>query len=72
MSYIDSSQAVVINNPENVQRFQQLATLSALKLECLGMKHSSGQSVYARVKRDYNLKGNKQSVYKQLAAILGK
>ena len=51
-------------------RFQQLATLYALKLECLGMKHSRG-SVYAKVKRDYNLKGTKHSVYDQLKSILG-
>ena len=51
-------------------RFQQLAILYALKLECLGMKHSRG-SVYAKVKRDYNLKGTKQSVYDQLKSILG-
>ena len=51
-------------------RFHQLATLYALKLECLGMKHSRG-SVYAKVKRDYNLKGDKQSVYDQLKSILG-
>ena len=51
-------------------RFQQLATLYALKLECLGMRHSQG-SVYAKVKRDYNLKGSKQSVYEQLKSLLG-
>ena len=51
-------------------RFQQLATLYALKLECLGMKHSQG-SVYAKIKKDYNLKGSKQSVYEQLKSILG-
>lgn len=72
MAHAESSQAVVINTPEAIKRFQQLVTLQALKLECLGMKHSSGQSVYARVKRDYNLKGSKQSVYNQLATILGK
>ena len=51
-------------------RFQQLATLYALKLECLGMKHSQG-SVYAKIKKDYNLKGSKQSVYEQLKSLLG-
>ena len=43
--------------------------LSALKLECLGMKRR-GSSVYSVVKAEYNLKGSKQSVYNQLAAIL--
>ena len=50
--------------------FQQLATLYALKLECLGMKRN-GPSVYSIIKRDYNLKGTKQSVYDQLKSILG-
>ena len=44
--------------------------LSALKLECLGMKRN-GTSVYATVKREYSLKGSKQSVYDQLKSILG-
>ena len=43
--------------------------LSALKLECLGMKRR-GPIVYSIVKAEYNLKGSKQSVYNQLAAIL--
>lgn len=44
--------------------------LSALKLECLGMKRN-GPSVYATVKREYRLKGSKQSVHDQLKSILG-
>ena len=43
--------------------------LSALKLECLGMRRN-GPSAYAIAKREYSLRGNKQSVYNQLAAIL--
>lgn len=43
--------------------------LGALKLECLGMRRS-GPSVYSIAKKEYNLKGNKQAVYNQLAAIL--
>jgi hypothetical protein len=38
---------------------------SALKLEVAGMKHSKG-SVYAKVKKDFGFKGNKQSVLEQL------
>ena len=43
--------------------------LSALKLECLDMRRN-GPSAYAIAKREYSLRGNKQSVYNQLAAIL--
>jgi hypothetical protein len=55
---------------EAINQYRAKVLLSALKLECLGMKHSRG-SVYAKVKRDYSLKGNKQSVYDQLKSILG-
>ena len=50
--------------------------LSALSLECKGMKRSHSQlfaygpSAYSIVKREYNLKGNRQSVYNQLKTIL--
>ena len=43
--------------------------LSALKLECLGMKRS-GPSAYSLVKKEFNLKGNKQSIYNQFKSIL--
>jgi hypothetical protein len=43
--------------------------LFALSLECKGMRRN-GPSAYSIVKREYNLKGNKQSVYSQLSAIL--
>ena len=55
---------------DQITQFRAKALLSALKLECLGMKRS-GPSAYATVKAEYNLKGNKASVYDQLAAILG-
>lgn len=52
-----------------IPAFRAKVLLSALKLECLGMKRN-GPSVYAMVKKEYGLKGNKQAVYDQLAAIL--
>jgi hypothetical protein len=54
---------------DQVTSYRAKVLLAALKLECLGMIRR-GPSVYATVKREYNLKGNKQSVYNQLAAIL--
>jgi hypothetical protein len=55
---------------QDITDYRARVLLSALKLECLGMKRN-GPSVYSIVKRDYNLKGNKQSVYDQLKSILG-
>jgi hypothetical protein len=43
-----------------------------LKLEMLGMKHSSGKSAYAMIKRELGLKGSRQSVFEQLSKMLGK
>ena len=54
---------------EAINHYRAKVLLSALKLECLGMKRN-GPSVYSIVKREYNLKGNKQSVYNQLEYIL--
>jgi hypothetical protein len=48
--------------------YRQKILLSALKLECMGMKRN-GPSVYSIVKREYNLKGSKDKVLAQFAAI---
>ena len=55
---------------DQITSYRAKVLLSALKLECLGMKRR-GPSAYATVKAEYNLKGNKASVYDQLAVILG-
>ena len=55
---------------ESITNYRAKVLLSALKLECLGMKRR-GPSVYSIVKAEYNLKGSKQSVYNQLESIIG-
>ena len=50
---------------QDFELYALLRLKSALKLECAGMKHSKG-SVYAKVKKDFGFKGNKQSVLEQL------
>ena len=55
---------------EAITNYRAKVLLSALKLECLGMKRR-GPSVYSIVKAEYNLKGSKQSVYNQLESIIG-
>jgi hypothetical protein len=70
MPNTETNEPVVLNTPEQIQRYAELSTLYALKFECLGMKRR-GVSVYSTVKAKYNLKGNKQSVYNQLKLILG-
>jgi hypothetical protein len=63
-------QAVVITGRENIYHAQRLAQLGAMKLELLGMKHSSGRSMIAVIKKTYNLKGNKQHVYAEFEKIV--
>ena len=55
---------------ESINQFRAKVLLGALKLECLGMKRS-GPSVYSIVKREYGLRGSKESVYNQLKSIIG-
>jgi hypothetical protein len=49
--------------------FRQRVLLSALKLECKGMKRN-GPSVYSIIKREYNLKGTKQRVLEQFESMI--
>ena len=56
-----------ITGKDNIALYRLLTLKAALKLECLGMKHSQG-SVYALVKREFGFKGNKASVLAQLTA----
>lgn len=60
---------IICDTPESIKFYQLAACKAAVKLETLGMKHSWG-SVTAFSKRLYGLKGNKQSIYKQLCEMV--
>ena len=60
---------MMITGNDNIEMFRLLQMKSALALEIKGLKHSRG-SVYALVKKEFNLKGNKQKVYDQLCNII--
>lgn len=62
--------AAVIDTPNGIQWFHMRAQLGALRLEALGMRHSSGRSVCAHIKRTYGLKGNKQAVLAQFEKLV--
>jgi hypothetical protein len=49
-----------------IELWRLLILKGALKLEVLGMRHSSGKSVYARIKKEFNFKGSKQRVLAML------
>lgn len=55
---------------KGIEVYRAKVLLSALKLEVLGMKRR-GPSVYSIVKREFNLKGSRQSVYEQFKLIAG-
>lgn len=60
---------VMISEPSQIELARMRIMLSALKLEIFGMRHSRG-SVYAMIKRQFGLKGSKQSVHDQLKQLV--
>jgi len=62
---------MLITGEENIKRYRLFVLKSALELEVkTGMKVSRGQTAYARIKNEFNLKGNKQKVLDQFIKIL--
>lgn len=59
----------VIDTPEQINAYRLLTLKAMLKLELLGMKRS-GKSAYSIIKKEFNLKGNKQSVLNQYVELL--
>ena len=59
----------MIGNPDNVELYRWQVLKQALKMEISGMKRR-GKSAYSIIKEEFNLKGNKQKVLKQLEEIL--
>lgn len=61
---------MVIDTPDGINAYHLLAQRGAMKLEILGMKHSSGRSICAHVKRTHGFTGNKQAVLAQFETLL--
>lgn len=59
----------VITDPKKIKLFQMKVRLAALGLEIKGMKRS-GRSVYAIVKKEYNLEGCKEAVHGQFKSMI--
>ena len=61
-----NEEMVVITGKENIERYRLLVLKTKLQLEIsTGMKITKGQTAYARIKNEFNLKGNKQKVLDQ-------
>lgn len=64
-----SDGTVAISGDRDTHLFDLLRKRVMLKLELKGMKNSRG-SMFAAVKREFGLKGNKASVFNQFNAIV--
>ena len=62
----------IITNPTQINHFRYLTILKGLRLEMRGLKMSRGMTMYALIKKELGLKGSRESVYNQLADMLGK
>jgi len=60
---------MIADTPESIAAFRLITLRAALKLECLGMRHSRG-SAFKVIKSEFNIKGTKKSVLAQYEAML--
>lgn len=63
------NRTIVVDTPEGIAFFQLCARRGALKLEISGLGRR-GRSAYSICKEVYNLKGNRESVLKQMDALI--
>ena len=62
----------VIDEPKKIYMVQLIAQRAALKLEMVGLRHSSGRSMSAHLKRTYGFRGNTERVYTQFCEFIEK
>jgi hypothetical protein len=65
-----NDRTLVFDTPEKIAGVRLLTLRSAFKLELVGIKVYRNVSIYALIKREFGLKGNKQSVFDQFTDIL--
>lgn len=62
----------MLTNPTQINHFRYLTILKGLGLEIKGLRMSRGMTMYSLIKKELGLKGSRESVYNQLACMLGK
>jgi len=62
----------MITNPTQINQFRYMTILRGLGLEIKGLKVSRGMTMYSLIKKELGLKGTRESVYNELAQMLGK
>lgn len=65
-----SNHGITLDRPEQVHMFHLLQIKHAMRLEQLGMKHSSGKSAHALAKKILGLKGSNDKVYAEFCKYL--
>lgn len=62
---------IVIDTPDGIMHFHMLAQKHALQMEIMGMRHSSGRSVCAHIKRTYGIDyRRKKDVLAEFTALI--
>lgn len=59
-----------ITDPEHIKHFRHLALLKGLQVELAGLKLGRGPSCYSIIKREFGLRGNRQTVYDQFSKMI--
>jgi hypothetical protein len=60
---------IVLDTPDKIEMWRRLSMLHGMKLEAKGLHHSRG-SVTARVKKEFGLKGNRESIIRQFEPLV--
>lgn len=65
-----AAEITTLTRPHQIDFAVLCARKAALRLEMLGLRHSSRRSIYALCKKVYGLKGNRQRVYAQMCQLV--
>ena len=67
----DGGGSIMLDRPEQIRHFRNLTLLRALESEVkYGMQMTRGPSAYARIKREFGLKGSKAKVLAQFRMMV--
>ena len=63
---------IIADTPEKIDLYRMHVLHKMLKLEMLGIKMNKGgqPTAYSAIKKEYNLKGNRQKVYDTMTEII--
>ena len=63
---------IIADTPEKIDLYRMHVLHKMLKLEMLGVKMNKGgqPTAYSAIKKEYNLKGNRQKVYDIMTEII--